>query len=538
MKYINKNIRTKKNIVFGTSKKPTLPIKVISPKSPEIKNVNLPEWFINKNPVDVSIIIPLFRSQNVIKEQIEKWIFEEDGLSKEIIYVDDCCPNKSYEEVIKSWSNKHKQSIGNLLLNKNNSGYGQACNLGAKYALGKYLIFLNADTVVLPNWVKPMIDLLKSNSTIGIVGNLHLKTNGDIDSAGSEWDKGQFFHIGKHIYNGVHLDSPFTERNAPKDMLKVGERQMVTGACFAIKSKLFEEIGGFDPEYIIGYWEDTDLNMKVKEKGYKILFTPESKIYHYGNHSKGGKYANYNKKIFHQKWVNNGILDVLNSKSIDKNKIVIYTAISRNYDSLIEEQNSDGVDFIAYLEELKEYKMWEARLINCEEDDPVRRAKIYKIMPHLFFPNKEYSLWIDGNITIKMPIDKIISKYMKNADIVVHKHHKRKCLYAEAKVCMDLKLDNPTVIKNQISRYRAEGYPSNNGLVEAGMILRKHTPAVQKFNEIWWKEIQKGSRRDQISFNYAARKANVKIEYFPVTFRKNSPLFSMIHHMTNRERYT
>jgi ADP-heptose:LPS heptosyltransferase len=151
------------------------------------------------------------------------------------------------------------------------------------------------------------------------VGNLQLKDggvwNGTIDSAGSEWiwEGETFSHIGRHTYHRQNLPVPMRPENAPSEILQVAEREMVTGCCQAIPTSLFREIGGYNPNYRIGYWEDSELCMTVKELGYKIMFQPNSLIFHKLGHtgSGGHKFQSHNRDYFFNKWVNSGRIDKL-----------------------------------------------------------------------------------------------------------------------------------------------------------------------------------------------------------------------------------
>jgi GT2 family glycosyltransferase len=277
----------------------------------EIQNISggiseIPHWFLNKDKVDVSIIVPLYKSSNQIKEQILNWHFDEK-YTCEIIYVNDYCPQNSFKNVLNSWALNQKTNIGNIILNKKNQGYGSSCNIGSKFANGEYLIFLNADCIVFENWIFPIIDLLK-DKTNGIIGNLQLKNdNKTIDSAGSEWcvENKRFKHIGRSIYKGKILKKPFTLDNVPKEILKTQEREMVTGCCFGIRKDLFQQLNGFDENYKIGYWEDADLCLRTRALGYKIIFEPQSKIIHQGGHtgSINHVYMQDNTNLFYEKWV-------------------------------------------------------------------------------------------------------------------------------------------------------------------------------------------------------------------------------------------
>lgn len=218
--------------------------------------------------------------------------------------------------------------------------------------------------------------------------------------------------------------------------------------------------------------------------------------------------------------------------------LIIYTAITNDYDQLVEKQPiCDSNHFVAFTDKTYSNTQWEIRPSCREFTDANRNAKIHKILSHKYFPETEYSLWMDGTILLQTSTKYLIDKYIKNTDVAVFKHPTRNCLYAEAQVCQNKLLDDPQIIQQQIDRYKAEGYPENNGLVEATIILRRHTEQTKQFNELWWEEIKKGSRRDQISFNYAASKCNVKIGYFDghLTRHNVTKYFHKKNHLGVRE---
>lgn len=283
-----------------------------------------PNWFRKSETekVDVSVIVPLFKSKDVVKGLIRSWDIQNSGLNVEMIFVDDDCPHDSKNMAITIWGLRRIElegkTVGNIYYNPSNLGFGMTCNVGAYYAKGEYLIFLNADTLVTKNWIKPVVELLE-DPEVGIVGNLQLKKggpwDGTIDSAGSEWSWSakSFLHIGRHTFNHKGLSKPFYPNNAPASIMRVGEREMVTGCCFGIRNELFKEIGGFNPNYRIGYWEDSELCMMVREKGYKIMFQPHSKIFHLLGHTGSGphRFQEHNRTYFMNKWINSGRLDNL-----------------------------------------------------------------------------------------------------------------------------------------------------------------------------------------------------------------------------------
>jgi hypothetical protein len=199
--------------------------------------------------------------------------------------------------------------------------------------------------------------------------------------------------------------------------------------------------------------------------------------------------------------------------------MVIYTAITGNYDLLKEQPElpRQGLQLEAFLDREQPSRTWRVRPATTTFPNPRLNAKYHKILSHINFPSFEYSLWIDGSIVIcpGTSVSHLADYFLSDSDIAVFAHRKRYCLYQEAAHCMYRHKDDPETIRRQVFRYTQEGYPTNNGLAECGVLLRRHTKRVKEFNDLWWNEILGGSGRDQISFPYAIWKVGVKVNYIP-----------------------
>lgn len=183
--------------------------------------------------------------------------------------------------------------------------------------------------------------------------------------------------------------------------------------------------------------------------------------------------------------------------------MILYTCITNNYDQLHE--FDCPFPKICFTDRLIFSSSWEIRVIDPE---PKIFRKV-KINPHLFLPDHEKSVWIDGHL---QPTD--LSVFDKSGFWLM-KHPVRNCIYQEARECITLRKDNPGTINEQMERYRMEGYPIDNGLSATGVIIRDNTPANRAFNEFWWHQVRIGSVRDQLSFDYCAWKTGLEFEQFP-----------------------
>lgn len=189
---------------------------------------------------------------------------------------------------------------------------------------------------------------------------------------------------------------------------------------------------------------------------------------------------------------------------------IIYTVITGGKDTLSEDINIKGAKAVCFTDDpnLKSEK-WEIRLIPSLYKDVRRDSRTVKLLPHIFFPEAEYSLYLDGNIICKVPIQRIIHEWLQDDDIAVFRHHTRDCLFQEAKECIRLGLDDTETIEKHVARY--EGFPEHKGLYQCGVILRRHTPRIKRLNEAWHAQYVTGAKRDQISFPYTLEKEGVSI---------------------------
>jgi hypothetical protein len=219
-----------------------------------------------------------------------------------------------------------------------------------------------------------------------------------------------------------------------------------------------------------------------------------------------------------------------------KSEAVVYTAISTGYDSLKPLPPTLVADkSVAFVGDGPRVQGWQLEPLHDAFDDPCRNAKIHKILPHRYFPDADYSLWIDGSVAIgyKGTMGSLIELLLGDDDLAVFKHRTRRCIFEEALACIRLRKDDPDLIFQQMSRYSREGYPRHAGLAECCVLLRRHTPEMNAFNEAWWEEICKGSKRDQLSFNYVARKMNFPFNWIPKTIARNEFFIRNSHEQTS-----
>ncbi len=221
--------------------------------------------------------------------------------------------------------------------------------------------------------------------------------------------------------------------------------------------------------------------------------------------------------------------------------IVLYTAVSKGYDDLKAPPENwiIGANCVAFSDDSLLAPPWENRPLHREFSDPCRNAKIHKILPHIYFPHAEFSVWLDGSVkvTAEIGLREFIASHLSGCDLAVFRHRRRRCVYQEAAICIAKGKDFADTINRQMLKYRTEGYPEGAGLAECTILIRRHSERIRTFNEMWYAEIMNHSRRDQLSFNYVAHRLGLKFEYIAGTIKDNPYFKRLPHKQRGRSQY-
>ena len=274
--------------VHGRAHDEKAPAAPVGPMLP-LTSICFPEH----EEVDVSIIIPVFNQLEYTHACLASLQAVQEQPTFEVIVVDDCSTDGTPEVMA--------QTRGVVYLrNDSNSGFIASCNAGAKTARGKYLLFLNNDTLVKAGWLTALLDTFKEERRAGIVGSKLLYPDGRLQEAGGIiWQDASGWNYGK----ADDPDKP--EYNYLRDV------DYCSGAALMVTKALFESVGGFDSRYAPGYYEDTDLAFKIRQAGYRVLYQPLSEVIHHEGATGGTdistgakKHQEINRSTFAEVWSN------------------------------------------------------------------------------------------------------------------------------------------------------------------------------------------------------------------------------------------
>jgi GT2 family glycosyltransferase len=211
----------------------------------------------------VSIVIPVYNRSSVTKSCLTS--LQVSGtmlLEPEIVVADDASGDDTID-VAESFPGVR------VVSNPYNVGFIRNCNRAAATAAGKYLVFLNNDTIVFSGWLEWLVATADERPSAGAVGSKILLTDGRLSEAGLLIARDG---VGHEYGFGSNADAPRFNYVRPVDF---------NGGCsLLVRRELFYAIGGFAERYAPAYMDDFDLGLSVWERGFQCVYQPRSAVMH------------------------------------------------------------------------------------------------------------------------------------------------------------------------------------------------------------------------------------------------------------------
>jgi len=175
-----------------------------------------------------------------------------------------------------------------------NLGFASACNIGIDQLPYEYLLFLNPDCLLDPDAIATMMDSFRGDSRVGMVGGLLLNPDGS-EQAGARravptpWRSFvRAFGLARlsNRWPRLFFDFHLHQQPLPENPIEV---EAISGACMLVRRDAMDDVGRWDEGYFL-HCEDLDLCMRFRQKGWKVMFVPNARMFHvHGASSKGRK---------------------------------------------------------------------------------------------------------------------------------------------------------------------------------------------------------------------------------------------------------
>lgn len=244
--------------------------------------------------MDLSVVILSWNTRELLEACLKSLVRPHPGITIEVIVVDNASEDGSREMVTEQFPSVC------LRVNPVNNGFGAGNNTALPHATGRYVLFLNSDTVIVEDALSVMVCYADANPDIGILGPKLLNADGSLQYSCRRYPNlgtgffrntplGRLFPNNRYTTDYLYQD---WDHNTPRDV------DWVSGAALMIRKTLLEQIGAFDEEYFM-FCEDVDLCWRanhaplphpplqgegrgeVKSGHWRVTYYPKAVIYHY-----------------------------------------------------------------------------------------------------------------------------------------------------------------------------------------------------------------------------------------------------------------
>lgn len=187
--------------------------------------------------------------------------------------------NSTMPETFACYRELEKDEKIRILSYEGEFNYSAINNFAAGQAKGEYFLLLNNDTeVISPDWMEELL-MYAQRPDVGAVGAMLYYPDDTVQHAGVVIGIGGFaghVHVGFPKGNGGYMSR----------MAYAGNMSAVTAACMMVSRKVYEEVGGLSEDFRVAF-NDVDFCLKIREKGYLVVFNPYAELYHYESKSRG-----------------------------------------------------------------------------------------------------------------------------------------------------------------------------------------------------------------------------------------------------------
>ncbi len=238
--------------------------------------------FLNPEELDLSVVMINYRMRRHLSMSLPS-IFEKNFETRfEVILVNKPSSDGT-EELIAQQFPQVK------LISHDRFGIAEMRNVGIRQSGGRYVMMLDADTVVLDDAFDAIVDFLEEHSDVGGAGAKTLRPDGSL-----EYNAKRFYTLMTILMRRTPLGSLFPHNRWDREHLMLDkdhdsafECDWVAGACYLMRRKAIEQVGLFDQSFYFGF-EDVDWCFRAKKSGWKIMYIPHPSLVHHVQRSSAG----------------------------------------------------------------------------------------------------------------------------------------------------------------------------------------------------------------------------------------------------------
>lgn len=226
---------------------------------------------------DVSVVILNWNTRDLLAECLRTTAAQSDGLSLELIVVDNASTDDSVALVRRDFPHVR------VVESPANVGFAAGNNLGVREAGGRCVLLLNTDAFLKPGALRALVDVLDAQPRAGLVGARLVNADGSFQASHTAFPTltREFLILSGlgRLFFGAHFPSHGAERAAGPQTV-----DYVEGACLMCRPEAYRQVGGLDAGFFM-YAEEVDLCMALKRAGWSVWYQPDAEVTHLGGAS-------------------------------------------------------------------------------------------------------------------------------------------------------------------------------------------------------------------------------------------------------------
>lgn len=224
-------------------------------------------------PQSLAIILVTFNVRADLEKCLASFVGQTDPFPTTITVVDNASSDGTVQMLRERWPMVRVIEAGG------NLGFARANNLGIRATASEFVLFLNPDTIIPPGSIPTLVRGLATHREAAAAGPRIIDQRGFPEiSFGSV--HGPLGELQQKVMRSLYRRRVRrVVRAIDRSARTAGEREWLTGACLAVRRADLEAVGLFDERFFM-YMEDVDLCLRLRRRGRKLLFVPQSEILH------------------------------------------------------------------------------------------------------------------------------------------------------------------------------------------------------------------------------------------------------------------
>jgi len=219
---------------------------------------------------DLSIIIVNWNTKEYLLPCLREIFERGQGMSREVILVDNGSKDGSGDEVKKAFPSVH------VIQNEENLGFAKAVNQGLKNSSGRYILLLNPDTQVKNGATERLVSFMDACSDAAVAGAQLLNADGSKQNSIANFPSLASELLNKSLLRWLFPKKfPGKRRNYSEPF----EVDSVIGACMMVRREAMKQVGLLDEDYFL-FLEETDWCYRMRKAGWKVYHVPQAEVYH------------------------------------------------------------------------------------------------------------------------------------------------------------------------------------------------------------------------------------------------------------------